>query len=204
MPVRAELAFMECLEGLVGAGSSRSRCREVKGAPAEKVVAAQPAAAGTAVMITTAWAIGGSSVSVMSRRAVIPAGVISSSRRKRAAGQPHRRLPRRQIDHPQVAPEDAVAEAGTERLRTGLLGGESAGIARRAIGTPVAFLALGIGKDAVQEAISKTLDHLLDAADVDQIAAECRGSSRESAGTRCPLGSASRSRPISRALVRPS
>jgi hypothetical protein len=53
----------------------------VKGAPAEKSFVAQPLLAGTAVMITTAWAIGGSSVKVMSRRAVIPVGVISSSRR---------------------------------------------------------------------------------------------------------------------------
>ena len=80
MPVRAELAFMDCLEAWLALDQAY-RDAASQGRACRKSFVPQPLLSGTAVMITTAWAIGGSSVSVMSRRAVIPAGVISFSRR---------------------------------------------------------------------------------------------------------------------------
>src|SRR5271166_1042992 len=74
--VGVDLDFMEFLGGLAG-GIEPSACHELG--------YARPipnSDAGRAVMITTAWASGGSSVNVTSSRAVIPSGVISSSRRK--------------------------------------------------------------------------------------------------------------------------
>src|SRR5215831_223125 len=89
-----------------------------------------------------------------------------------AACQVHARAARSQIHDPEVSPEDAVAKPGAEGFRTSLLRREAPGVARRTVGAPVALTALGIGKDAVEKAIAKTLDHLLDSADVDDIAAD--------------------------------
>src|SRR6516162_3405294 len=165
MPVRAELAFMDCLEGQVGAGSSQSRCSESRARPPEKL---RGSAAFSGHGSDDHDCLG--DWRLISQRNVEASG---HSRRRylfqpaqRAARQPHRRLSRRQIDHPQVAPEDTATEAGAESLRTGLLGGKAAGIARRSIGAPIASLALRIGKDTVEKAITITLDHLLDSADV--------------------------------------
>src|SRR4051812_5830194 len=89
-----------------------------------------------------------------------------------AAGQPHRGLPRSQIDDPEVAPKYAVAKPGAERFRTGFLGSKSTGIAGRAVGAPIAFATLGIGENAVEKAIAEALDRLLDATDIDHVAAD--------------------------------
>src|SRR5439155_26394629 len=89
-----------------------------------------------------------------------------------APGQLHARLSGRQVDYPQIAPKDPEAEAGPERLRARLLGGEPAGVARGGIGASIAFPPFGVREDAVEEAIAVTLDDLFDAADVDQITAE--------------------------------
>src|SRR6516164_1498109 len=129
-----------------------------------------------------------------------------------AAREPHGRLSRRQIDHPEVAPEDTGAKAGAEGFRTGLLGSEPAGVARRPIGPPVAVPALGIGKDAVEKAVAKTFDCLLDAADIDQIAAETKDQrgplprpGRRRSKTDTPIRAECRwAAAISRALARPS
>ena len=84
-------------------------------------------------MMTIACAVGPSSVSETSIDASQPGGVIACKPLERAAGQLHRRLAAGQIDHAEIAPEHAAAEAGAERLGAGLLGG----------------IALGIGLDAV-------------------------------------------------------
>ena len=65
-----------------------------------------------------------------------------------------------------------MPEAGAERLRTRFLGGEAAGIACCPILAPVAFSAFNIGENALEKAVAEPLNHLLDAADVDQIAAQ--------------------------------
>jgi hypothetical protein len=85
-----------------------------------------------------------------------------------------------------------MPEAGAERLRAGFLCSEAAGIARRPIFAPVTFPAFNVGKNAIEKAVAETLDHLLDAADVDQIAAQAEDH-RDS-----------RAAGISRALAQPS
>ncbi len=82
------------------------------------------------------------------------------------------RAARGEIDDAKVAPEDAVAETGAQRLGAGLLGGESLGITRRPRGTPVGAGALEWREHAVEEAVAEALDGAFDAADVDEIAAE--------------------------------
>src|SRR5690606_16878207 len=91
---------------------------------------------------------------------------------RRTAGQRHRRLAAAQIDDPHVAPEDAAAEARTERLRTCLLRREPLGIACDAVGAPFRTLPLDLGKAPVQEALAEALQGVLDPADIDQIAAD--------------------------------
>ena len=168
---------MICLGGPGGgwikptrAAASQARRRERAVPP--RFSGDQPISAGTAVMITTAWASGGSSVRVRSSRGRHPGGRDLVEAPQRAAGQPHRRPARGQVDDPEIAPEHAAAKPGAERLGARLLGGEAAGIARRPVGPPVAFAALGLGEDAVEKAVAEPVDGLLDAADVDQVAAE--------------------------------
>ena len=116
------------------------------------------------------------------------------------------------IDHPQIPPEHAKAEAGAKRLRASLLGGETARVARRSIGSPLAFTALDICKYSIEKAVSKALDHLLDAADIDQIAAETKDQrgplprpGRRRSKTDTPIRAECRwAAAISRALARPS
>src|SRR5215470_16843904 len=117
------------------------------------------------------------------------------------------------IDHPQIPPEHAKAEAGAKRLRASLLGGETARVARRSIGSPLAFTALDICKYPIEKAVSKALDDLLDAADVDQIAADaedhrarsrCWNPFRLCTGTPGRPDTSNRRAGVSRGLFRPS
>src|SRR5258707_2794135 len=92
------------------------------------------------------------------------------------AGQLHVGTAARQVHHPHIPPPDALPDAGAERLGTGLLGGEPLGIGRNhhllAVGAPRGPGALGVGEDAVEEAIAVALDHLGDPGDVDQVGAD--------------------------------
>ena len=69
-------------------------------------------------------------------------------------------------------PSEFGADARRERLRDGLLGGESGGevllgeLAARAIG------ALLVGEDALEKALALALEHAADALDLDHVAAE--------------------------------
>ncbi len=124
-------------------------------------------------MITTAWASGGSSVRLISRRARIPAGVIASSR---ARAPPVKRIPgwpEGWLTTPRSRQKTPFLKAGAERLGSGFLGGEAARIARPA-GQAAAIAAppLVLGEDAVEEALAKAGDRLLDPANVDEIAAD--------------------------------
>src|SRR3954453_19540784 len=83
------------------------------------------------------------------------------------------RLAGRQVDDAEIAPEHAAAKPGAERLGGGFLGGKTAGVAGKLRGPPGRPAAApGRGEDAVEKAVAKALDRLLDAADVDQIAAD--------------------------------
>src|SRR5271165_2040454 len=90
----------------------------------------------------------------------------------RTAGQPHGRLPRRQVDDPHVAPEDATLEARAERLGAGLLGGEPLGVRGGASGAGVGAAPLDFGEAALDEPLPVTLERLLDAANVAKVAAD--------------------------------
>src|SRR5882672_678085 len=114
-------------------------------------------------MMTMAWAWGKSSVMVRSIWARMLGG---------AAGQHQRRLARGQVDDAEVAPEHAGAEAGAERLRAGLLGSEALGVAGGAVGAAVGFLLLGLREDAIGEAGAEARQRPLDAADIDDVAAD--------------------------------
>src|SRR5579863_5251346 len=91
---------------------------------------------------------------------------------QRPAGEQHPRLSRGQVDDAEVTPVDASPKAGAERLRARFLGGEAARIARRGMDARLALAALVRGEHAIEKAFAEALDHLLEAADVDQIAAE--------------------------------
>src|ERR1700731_3045395 len=117
---------------------------------------------------------------VVGNREVDP-GLISRRRQRlepgqRSARQLHGRPSARQVHHPHVAPPDAAPDPGAERLGTGLLGGEPLGIGRYhhvlVLGAAAGPGALGLGENAVEEALAVTLDDFGDAADVDQVGAD--------------------------------
>src|SRR5215831_14942964 len=78
----------------------------------------------------------------------------------------------REVDHAQVAPINAAAKAGAERLGARLLGGVALGVALGAIEPALGARALNRREDAFEEPIAEALDGLFDAADVDEIAAD--------------------------------
>src|SRR5262249_7515267 len=82
------------------------------------------------------------------------------------------RSPRRQIDHPHVAPEHTSPQSGTERLGAGLLGGKALGIGLDPVGAALSPGPLGVGKDACQETLAVALDHPLDPARIAKIGAD--------------------------------
>src|SRR5271166_476354 len=184
MPVWADLLFMKFLTSLGGAGSSQAR--RCKSRPR------RPKNAGS----SPGWrGHGGDDDDSLGERRLVRQGDVDAGRHarrrqliqpaQRPAGQPHRRLSRRQVDDTQVAPEDAVAKAGSERLRASLLGGKPTGIARRPIGAPVALQAFDVSKNPLEKAVAKARDRLLDPADVDQVAAEPEYHRRRRAGRDC-------------------
>ncbi len=102
----------------------------------------------------------------------MPIGNQGAEPLRRAAGQRHRRLAGAEVDHPHVAPEDAAMKPGAERLGAGLLGGEALGVGGGAHPPPLRFPPLDVGEDAADEALAVALERLLDAPDVDQVAAD--------------------------------
>src|SRR5689334_19906182 len=82
---------------------------------------------------------------------------------QRTAGKPQARLPRGQIDDPEIAPEDAAAKPGAKRFGGGFLRCEAPGIARAGVGAALAAATLGFGEDAVEKAVAKAVDRRLDA-----------------------------------------
>src|SRR5260370_35737089 len=77
---------------------------------------------------------------------------------------------------PHIPPPDAAPDTGAERLGAGLLGGKPLGIGRHhhffIFGAPFSLGPFAIGKNAVEEPVAMPLDHLGDAADVDQVGAD--------------------------------
>src|SRR5208337_2136981 len=89
-----------------------------------------------------------------------------------AAGEFDRGLTASQIHHTHVAPEYAVLQPGAESLRASLLGGKALSVGRGAGRAGVGFSALCPGENPVEEAVAIAADRLLDAADVDHVAAD--------------------------------
>src|ERR1700680_4431846 len=89
-----------------------------------------------------------------------------------AAGEFHGRPPRRQVDDAHVAPPHAGADAGTERLGAGFLGGEALGIGLDPAAPPLGARPFCRREDAVDEAIAVALDHFGDAAHVGNVGAD--------------------------------
>src|SRR4029078_3104090 len=93
-------------------------------------------------------------------------------RPRRSSGKLQGGAPRRQIHHPHVAPKNAVAKAGAERLGAGFLGREAFGVGRGTLGAAVGFLPLGLGEDAIEESLAVARDGAFDAPDIDHVVAE--------------------------------
>src|SRR6478735_8764877 len=89
--------------------------------------------------------------------------------RESAAGEPEGRSAAGQVDDFHVAPEDTMAHARSKRFGAGLLGGETAGVRRRAGGPAVAFGPLSGSEDPVGETVAEPFQRALDAADIAEI-----------------------------------
>src|SRR5437762_2011693 len=72
----------------------------------------------------------------------------------------------------QAARAKSRARAG--RVSRARCRGEAPGIARPRMGAPLATAPFGLGEDAVEKAVAIARDRRLDAADVDQIAADAQ------------------------------
>lgn len=103
-----------------------------------------------------------------------PIGVMASSRLAGPPGQPQRGLAGGEVDHAEIAPEHALAEAGAERLAGRLLRRVALGIGGGAqlLGAAVGLAAFQRREDALQEALAMPLQHPLDAANVHDVVAE--------------------------------
>ena len=91
-----------------------------------------------------------------------------------AAGQPKGRLSRRQVDDADVAPIDAAAKAGAERLGARLLGGEPLGVAGGAVGPAFGLAPLDLGEHAIEKTVAEPRKRPIDAADVDEVVADAK------------------------------
>ena len=90
------------------------------------------------------------------------------------AGQVHFGLAAFQVGYGHILPGDAHAQAGAERLGTGLFRGPSFGIGA---GSVVAAFSLGlfdVGEDAVAEAVAEPLQRAFYALDVAQVGADAQ------------------------------
>src|SRR5512132_2919337 len=91
-----------------------------------------------------------------------------------AAGEPEEGFARGEIVDLDVAPADALAEAGAQRLGTRLLGGVALGVAGGAVDVAVAAAALEVGVHTPAESIAPALQRTPQAADVDQVGADAQ------------------------------
>src|SRR5689334_6660798 len=103
---------------------------------------------------------------------LVPLGNKGRQPLSRPPGQHHGRLAGRLVHDAQITPEDASAEAGSERLGAGLLGGIAFGIGGGARRPTVGFAALDLGEDPAGETLAIALERLLDPPDVDHVIAE--------------------------------
>ena len=114
----------------------------------------------------------------------VPGGAIALQTLGGAAGQAHGRLPRREIDHPHVAPEHPAPQSRAERLGAGLLGRESLGVGGRARRPPVGLALLGFGEAPGYEPLPVARERPFDARDLAQVAADPDDQGRRSARAR--------------------
>ena len=149
--------------------SRRSACRPLRAVAVAQAVAPRAWRS----MMTNACANGWSSVIVR----WIMRGVARRGQRVKpllgAAGERQRRLRPRQVDHADVLHEHAALEAGADRLREGLLGGEALGVGAGAGERPPLRLgALDLGEHAPLEALAEPVERSLDPLDVAQVRAD--------------------------------
>ena len=104
----------------------------------------------------------------------MPAGVSSASRVAAAPVSASVGWPEGRLVHPQVGQEHAAAEAGAQRLGTGLLGGEALGVGAGPVGprAPLGPAPLVLREHALQEAVAEPLQRALDPADVADVGAD--------------------------------
>src|SRR5262249_33748210 len=101
--------------------------------------------------------------------------------RERATGELHGRTAGWQIHHAHVAPPDAAAHAGAERLGAGFLGREALGVGLDALPLALAARGLGLRKHALGEAPAVALDRLGDPPHVGDIGADTEDHARPAA-----------------------
>ena len=87
---------------------------------------------------------------------------------RRTTRQHHRRAAAGQVDNTHVAPENALAKACPERLRTGLLGGKPLGIGCCPLGPAIRLGAFDIGEYAIKKPVAEAFERLFDAATDDR------------------------------------
>ncbi|MNL19467.1 hypothetical protein D3C87_1406670 [compost metagenome] len=90
----------------------------------------------------------------------------------RPVGQLHGRLARGQVHHAHVAPVHAPAEAGAQRLGTGLLCGKTLGIGGCTLCTTIRFFLLDRREAALHEAVAETFERFFDAVDLNEVGTE--------------------------------
>ena len=123
-------------------------------------------------MMTNAWASGHSSVIVTWMTGDVPAGSIEASR---AAAPPVSAivgLPERRFTTPMSRQKTPLLQARAERLGARFLGGEALGVGGGAQLPSLRLPPLDLGEHAPDEALAVALERLLDAPDVDQVAAD--------------------------------
>src|SRR4029079_8390892 len=76
------------------------------------------------------------------------------------------------VHHAHVAPEDAAADAGAQRLGAGLLGREPLGVAGRGIELALGARPLDLGEHPMGEPIAEAVQALLHPADVGEVRAQ--------------------------------
>ena len=91
---------------------------------------------------------------------------------RRATREAHCRLAGRQIDHAYVAPGDARAKPGAERLAAGFLGGEPLRVRGGPARPRVRFTLLRLGEAALDKALAEARERALDAPYIAKVVAE--------------------------------
>lgn len=92
--------------------------------------------------------------------------------RRRAAREAQRWFAGRQIDHSHVAPGDASAKPGAERLGAGFLGGETLRVGRGPARPRIRFEPLRLGEAALNKPLAEARKRVLDAPYIAKVVAE--------------------------------